>query len=128
MDNPLTSKDEMIEDALHTYPLAPLPIDLTSAVMSRIRATSAPRFRLTWVDAALSLALTLSLLAAWIGLQSLPAPVLIQIRIQGILLWQRFLVNAEWLLPSVSILLGGALGLLAVMNLLREPQLRGASH
>ena len=121
MDNRLTSKDKLIEDALHTVPLAPLPADLASAVISRIRTSPAPRFRLTWADGALSLVLTLSLLAVWIGLQALPALVVVQLRIQGILLSQRFLVNADWLIPSVSILLGGALGLLAVMNL-RQPR------
>jgi hypothetical protein len=117
MDNPLTSKDELIEDALHTYPLAPLPADLSSAVMSRIRSEPVVRFQLTWVDAALSLVLTLSLVAAWIGLQALPAPVLVQLRIQGILFWQSLLVNAGWLLPVASILAGSLVGFLALRSL-----------
>ncbi|MFZ5878719.1 MAG: hypothetical protein ACOY0R_05070 [Chloroflexota bacterium] len=125
MDNRLTpqQQDALIEDALSTHPLAPLPVDLTSAVMARIRTAPAPRFRLTWADGALSLALTLSLLAAWIGFQALPAMARIQLRIQGILLWQRFMVNADWLIPSILILAGGALGLFALMNLLRQPRL-----
>lgn len=125
MDNRLTpqQQDALIEDALSTHPLAPLPVDLTSAVMVRIRTAPAPRFRLTWADGALSLALTLSLLAAWIGFQALPAMARIQLRIQGILLWQRFMVNADWLIPSILILAGGALGLFALMNLLRQPRL-----
>lgn len=130
MDNRLTpqQQDALIEDALDTYPLAPMPVDLTSAVMSRIRTAPAPRFRLTWADGALSLALTLSLLAAWIGFQALPVMARIQLRIQGILLWQRFLVNADWLIPSILILAGGALGLFALMNLLRQPRLDNTSH
>lgn len=125
MDNRLTPQQQnaLIEDALSTHPLAPLPVDLTSAVMARIRTAPAPRFRLTWADGALSLALTLSLLAAWIGFQALPAMARIQLRIQGILLWQRFMVNADWLIPSILILAGGALGLFALMNLLRQPRL-----
>jgi hypothetical protein len=125
MDNHLTpqQQDALIEDALNSYPLAPLPVDLSSAVMARIRTAPAPRFRLTWADGVLSLALTLSLLAAWIGFQALPAMARIQLRIQGILLWQRFLVNADWLIPTLCILVGGTLGLFAVVNLLRQPRL-----
>lgn len=125
MDNRLTpqQQDALIEDALSTHPLAPMPRDITANVMSRIPTAPAPRFRLTWVDGALSLALTLSLLAAWVGFQALPAMARIQLRIQGILLWQRFLVNADWLIPAVLILAGGALGLFALMNLLRRPRL-----
>jgi hypothetical protein len=125
MDNRLTpqQQDALIEDALNSYPLAPMPRDITANVVSRIRTAPAPRFRLTWADGALSLALTLSLLAAWIGFQALPAMARIQLRIQGILLWQRFLVNADWLIPAVLILAGGTLGLFALMNLLRQPRL-----
>ncbi len=47
-----------IEDALHTYPLAAVPPNLSPAVMSRIRALSpkpALQFRLTWLDYAVML-------------------------------------------------------------------------
>ena len=108
MDNRLTpeQKDELIESALHDLSFASLPRDLTADVMSRVRITPMPRFRLEWRDALLSLAIALCILAAWIGIRSLPALVVVQIRIQGILLWQKFLVNAFWLVPSVCFAIG----------------------
>jgi hypothetical protein len=45
-----------VDDALHTYPLAPAPPALAPSVMARIHAPSAtPHFRLEWLDYALSL-------------------------------------------------------------------------
>lgn len=45
-----------VDDALHTYPLAPAPPTLASAVMARIRVrSSVPHFHLEWIDYALSL-------------------------------------------------------------------------
>ena len=119
MDNRLTpeQKDELIENTLRKLPLAPLPRDLTADVMAQVRDTPLPRFRLTWSDVALSLVIALCILAAWIGLLSLPPLAVLQLRIQAILLWQRFLVNAYWLVPSLSITLGFGLGFLALVNL-----------
>ena len=45
-----------VDDALRTYPLAPAPLSLVPSVIARIHAPSlAPRFRLEWLDYALSL-------------------------------------------------------------------------
>ena len=45
-----------VDDALHTYPPAPVPPTLAPAVMARVHALSpAPHFRLEWIDYALSL-------------------------------------------------------------------------
>jgi hypothetical protein len=67
-----------IEDALHTYPLAPAPAGLSAAIMRTVRASGrsrlAPRFRLTWLDYALGIFLA--------GMAAL-----------GVLLWQ-------WLPPQ----------------------------
>jgi hypothetical protein len=119
MDNRLTpeQKDELIENTLREMPLAPMPRDITNSVMSRIQATPLPRFLLTWADVGLSMVITLCILAVWIGLRSLPPLVLLQLRIQGILLWQKFIVNAYWLIPSISITLGFGLSILALVNL-----------
>ena len=60
MDNSLTPEKQnaMIEDALHTYPVMPMPRDITADVMSRIQTIPAPRpFRLTWNDLALGVIL-----------------------------------------------------------------------
>lgn len=124
MDDRLTPniKDEMVEDALRTYPVTPLPGDLTSAVMSQIRQTSMPRFQITLSDLLIASVLTLGLVAAWVGIRFLPPIVFIQLRIQGILFWQSILVNARWLLPTSSIAVGIALAFFAVMSL--RPQRR----
>ena len=119
MDDRLTpaQKDELIENTLHEMPLAPMPRDITTSVMAQIQTAPVPRFHLTWADFGLSLAITLCILAIWIGLQSLPPLVLLQLRIQGILLWQKLIVNANWLVPSISIAIGFGLGILALINL-----------
>jgi hypothetical protein len=119
MDNRIIpyQDDELIESALREVPLASMPKDITDSVLAHIQTEPAPRFRLTWADAALSLIITLCILAVWIGLQSLPSLALLQLRIQGILLWQKLIVNAYWLVPSISISLGFGLGFLALTNL-----------
>jgi hypothetical protein len=119
MDDRLTpaQKDELVENTLREMPLAPMPRDITASVMKRIRIEPIPRFRLTWADFGLSLVITLCILAVWFGLQSLPSLVLLQLRIQGILLWQRIIVNADWLIPLICISLGFGLGFLALINL-----------
>lgn len=121
MDNRLTpaQKDELIENTLREIPLAPMPKNITSNVMSHIQTEPAPRFRLTWADFGLSLVIALCILAVLIGLQSLPPLVLLRLRIQGILLWQKILVNADWLVPSISISLAIGLGFIA-LNRLRQ--------
>jgi hypothetical protein len=97
-------------------PLAPMPQSITNSVLSHIQTESIPRFRLTWSDFVLSLAITICILAVWFGLQSLPPLVLLQLRIQGILLWQKLIVNVYWLVPAISISLGFGLGILALIN------------
>ena len=122
MDNLLipNEQDHLIEDALRSYPLAQVPKDITETVMARIRNEPAPRFQITGTDYLLTLVLTLALCGAILGFQFLPPIVLQQIRIQGILFWQSFLVNYRWLLPIVSIMLGTFLAGIAFYQLLRH--------
>jgi hypothetical protein len=121
MDNLLipNEQDHLIEDALRSYPLTQLPKDLTETVMARIRNEPAPRFQITRTDYLLTIVLTLALGGVILGFQFLPPIVLQQMRIQGILLWQSFLVNYRWLLPLISIMLGTFLAGIAVYQLLR---------
>jgi hypothetical protein len=112
-------QENIIEDALRSYPLAKLPMDLTSTVMSRIGREPAPRFQLTRADYLLAIVLTLVLGAIMLSFQFLPPIALLQMRIQGILLWQSFLINYRWLLPVTSIMLGTFLAGLAFQQLLR---------
>jgi hypothetical protein len=94
-----------------------MPQSITNSVLSHIQTESVPRFRLTWSDFGLSLVITLCIFAVWIGLKSLPPLALLHLRIQGILLWQRIIVNADWLIPLICISLGFGLGFLALINL-----------
>lgn len=121
MDNLLTpnEQNEMIEDALRSYPLAQMPKDITEAVTVRIRSAPAPRFQITRADYLLAVVLTFVLGGIMLGFQYLPPIALLQMRIQGILLWQSFLVHYRWLLPVTSILLGTCLAGLAFYHLLR---------
>jgi hypothetical protein len=123
MDKPLTPEEKMIaiEDALGTYPLAPMPRDITADVMSRIQTVAAPRpFRLSWNDLALGIVIALCVGAVWISLQYLPPIVVAQIRKESILFYQRLLVNARWLIPALSFGLAGFLAALTIPYLRQE--------
>ena len=122
MDGLLTpdERENIIEDALRSYPLATMPGDITSLVMSSIRREPASHFQMTRTDYLLTIVLTLVLGAILLGFQTLPPIALLQMRIQGILLWQSFLVNYRWLLPVTSITLGTFLGGIAFHQLLRS--------
>jgi hypothetical protein len=105
MDKPLTpeTQNAILEDALHTYPVVPMPREITADVMARIQTIPAPRpFRFTWNDVVLSTVLALCVGVVWFSLQNLPPLVVAQIRKESILLHQQFLVNARWLLPVLS--------------------------
>ena len=125
MDDLLTPKEQnlIIEDALQSYPLARMPESITGLVLARIRTEPAPRFKLTRNDFLLAVALSLVLGAILFGFRSLPPHTLIQIRIQGILLWQSFLVNYRWLVPLTSIMLGASLAGFVLVQLLRPQRL-----
>lgn len=112
MDNRL-KQDAQIEDALKTYPLAEMPRSVTGDVMARIQNSTRPRL-ITWNDLVLSFGLSLSISAVYFAVQTLPPVMLAKLRIQGILLYQDFLVNARWLLPS---LLFGAAAFLSALTI-----------
>jgi hypothetical protein len=122
MDGFLTPNEQenIIEDALRSYPLANMPRDITQTVMSRIGREPAPRFQITRTDYLLTIVLTLVLGAIILGFQALPPIALLQMRIQSILLWQSFLVNYHWLLPVTSITLGTFLAGIAFHQLLHS--------
>ena len=118
MDNRLTpqQKDAHMEEALKSLPLAPMPRSITVDVMARIQKDARPAF-FTWNDFALSLVTALCVGAVFFALQNLPPVMLAKIRIQGILLYQDFLVNARWLVPSLFF------GLAAFLSALTIPYL-----
>lgn len=123
MDNSLTPERQniAIEDALDTYPIAPIPRDITVDVLSRIQTIPTPHlFRLTWNDVALSIIISLCIGAVWFSLYNLPPIVVAQIRKESILLYQDMLVNARWLVPLLSFGLAGLLAALTIPYLGRE--------
>jgi hypothetical protein len=121
MDNPLTPEEQnaVIEDALHTYSIAPMPRGISADVMSRIQTIPTPRlFRLTWNDLILALVLSVCIGAIWFSANNLPPLVVVQIRKESILLYQQMIVNARWLIPALSF------GLAAFFAALTIPYLR----
>lgn len=123
MDNPLTPEKQnaILEEALHTYPVAQIPRDITADVMRRLQTAPAPRpFRLTWNDLFLSLILAVCIGALWFSVQTLPPLVIAQLRKESILLYQQFLVNARWLIPVLSFGLAAFLAALTIPYLRRE--------
>lgn len=105
--------DALIEDALKSYPLAPMPRDITMNVMARIQKDTRPVL-VTWSDLVLSFVIAACVAALWFATQNLPPILLAKIRIQGILLYQDFLVNSRWLIPATML---GLAALLAVLTI-----------
>jgi len=123
MDDSLTPEKQnfAIEDALRTYPVVPLPRDISIDVLSRIQTLPAPRpFRLTWTDLILSMVLAICIGALWFSLQNLPPLVVAQMRKESILLYQQILVNARWLVPMLAFSLAGFFAALTIPYLGRE--------
>ena len=98
MDNRL-EQDALVEDALKSQPLAPMPRSISANVMSRIQVEKRPTL-ITWNDFAIALVIALTIGAIFITIQNLPPVAVAKLRIQGILLYQDFIINANWLIPS----------------------------
>jgi hypothetical protein len=126
MDDRL-KQDALIEDALRSQPLAPMPRSLTPDVMARIRTAEVKRpALLTWNDFVLSFVIAACIAALWFAAQSLPPIVLAKIRIQIILAYQQFIVNARWLIPAITfglatLLVGLTIPFLIRMTFERQP-------
>jgi len=112
MDNRL-KRDALIEDALKSQPLAPMPRSITVDVMAHIQVDTRPAI-LAWSDFALSAVIASCIAALWFASQHLPPMLLAKIRIQGILLYQDFLVNARWLVPAAMFGLAALLAALTI--------------
>ena len=113
-------QDMLIEDALKSQPLAPMPRSVTAGVMARIQRVETRRpALLTWGDFALSFVIASCLAALWLSLVNLPPIVVAKLRIQGILLYQDFLVNSHWLVPAIFFGLAAVLAALTIPSLYR---------
>jgi len=111
-------QDLLIEDALKSQPLAPMPRGITMDVMARIQKDRGPAI-LTWGDFVLSSAIAACIAALWFASQNLPPILLAKIRIQGILLYQDFLLNARWLVPAAMFGLAAILAALTIPYLIQ---------
>jgi hypothetical protein len=99
--------DDLIEDALRTYPLADTPLRFSKEVMRRVRLTTtasppALRFRLTWMDYALGFFLTLLPAVGFFTWACLPRLALLRLEFQ----WQ--VLQASSFLPVLTISLAAA--------------------
>jgi hypothetical protein len=119
MDQPL-KPDAQIEEALRSQPLAPMPRSITVDVMARIQTVDARRSAIiTWSDFALSSVIAACLAAFWFASQNLPPILLAKVRIQWILLYQDLLVNARWLVPTLTFGLAAVLAALTIPTLIQ---------
>ncbi len=108
-------ENALIEDALNSQPLASMPHSVTVDVMRRIQTKEAKRPAiLTWSDFGLSCVIAACIAALWFAWENLPPILVARIRIQGILLYQDFLVNSHWLVPT---LLFGTAAVLVVITI-----------
>ena len=117
MDNRL-KQDALIEDALKSQPLAPMPRSITVDVMARIQKDARPAL-VTWNDFALSFVVALCVGALIFAAQSLPPILLAKLHIESILLYQHFLVNARWLVPSLFFGIAAFLAALTIPTLIQ---------
>lgn len=122
MDHRL-KQDALIEDALGSQPLAPMPRSITANVMSRIQVENRPAL-VTWNDFVIALVIALTIGALFITIQSLPPVALAKLHIQSILLYQGFIVNARWLVPSLFFGLAAFLSALTIPMLLQMMRTR----
>ena len=120
MDNRLTPQqnDAHMEETLKSLPLAPMPRSITVDVLARIQKDVRPAL-ITWNDFALSLVIALCVGALIFTVQSLPPILLAKLRIEGILLYQYFLVNARWLVPSLFFSIAAFLAALTIPTLIQ---------
>lgn len=109
-------QDAVIEDALRSQPLAPMPRSVTVDVMTSIQVDQRPSL-ITWNDFVIAFVIALTIGALIITFQNLPSIALIKLHIQGILLYQYFLVNMRWLIPTTLF------GLSAFFSVLTLPTL-----
>jgi len=111
-------QDALIEDALQSEPLAPMPRSITADVMARIQTNRRPAL-LTWRDFGLGFVILSCFAALWYTWQNLPPILFAKLHIQGILLYQNFLVNSRWLVPALFFGSAAVLAALTIPLLLK---------
>ncbi len=95
-------QDALIEDVLKSQIVAPMPRSITTEVMARIQTADAKRPAIiTWSDFAFGFVIASCIAALWFTSQNLPPILLAKLRMQSILLYQDFMVNSRWLVPTL---------------------------
>ena len=117
-------QDALMEDALKPQPLAPMPHNVTMDVMKRLQTNQRPAL-ITWSDFVLSSVIASCLAALWFAQQNLPPILIAKLRIQGILLYQDFLVNSRWLVPALFFGMAAFLAALTIPTLIKMTVDRG---
>jgi len=85
-----------------------MPRNITLDVMNHIQKEKRPTL-VTWNDFGLSLVIASCIASLWFTFLNLPPILFAKLRIQSILLYQDFLVNSRWLVPSLFFSLAGVL-------------------
>lgn len=81
-----TPPDELIENALRAYPLADVPANFSKRVMRQIQTPHAPlKFRLTWLDYALGLFLSILPAVFFVSWAFLPRQFFMRLQYQWLL-------------------------------------------
>jgi hypothetical protein len=117
-------QDAITEAALKSQPLAPMPRSITADVMARI-PTNKRTALLTWSDFVLSFVIASCIAALWFAAQHLPPILIAKLRIQSILLYQDFLVNSRWLVPTLFFGIAAFLAALTIPTLIKMTVDRG---
>lgn len=84
-----TQPDELIENALRTYPLADVPPGFSRSVLTKIqtqRPHAALKFRLTWLDYALGLFMSSLPAIGFVSWAFLPRELFVRLQYQWLLL------------------------------------------
>ena len=119
MDKKL-DQDPSMEQALKSQPLATMPRSITADVISRIQTTEAKRpVLVTGSDFGLSVVIAACIASLWFAVQNFPPILFAKLQIQGILLYQDFLVNEHWLVPALFFGIAALLAAITIPSLLR---------
>jgi hypothetical protein len=114
----------VVEDALRSMPLTPVPRTLRARVMRRVRSSAAPHFVFPWLEGALSLMLSALLTVLAYLLISVDPVTVIRLE-QNVRLFLLFPANRAALAAAVPML--GMLGLFLLLTVrLVRPRHRAA--
>lgn len=96
--SPSPASDDIVTEALASYPLQETPPTFSAGLMTRLNALPAnvrPRFRLSWFDWAISLFTTGMAGLGFVLWQTLPPQVVAQLQVT----WMLWMQHASVLLP-----------------------------